>query len=77
MMLKYGADLNAQDNDGYTALMYSVINGITSSVDYLISKGANTSVKNNEGLTAMELAEIKGLKRTKRVVREIRDIVPK
>ena len=41
-----GADINARDNEGRTALFYSFVNHTTSA---LISKGANCHIKDNEG----------------------------
>lgn len=40
-MIEQGADINAQDNNGYTALMYAVERGDTEVADLLLSNGAD------------------------------------
>lgn len=53
-----GADLNAWDVDGYTALMYAAREGNKEIVDVLLSAQANLNVKNDTdtGLTALMYA---------------------
>ena len=46
-------DLNATDSDGWTALMYAVTVGDAVCVAKLIEAGADASIKNNDGDTAM------------------------
>jgi ankyrin repeat protein len=50
-------DLNAQDSDGWTALMYAVTVGGAEAVSKLVAAGVDQSVKNNDGDTAMDLAK--------------------
>ena len=57
-LLKAGADVNAQDGAGYTALMYAV--GSEDRVPYvkaLLAAGANASLKGKSGETALSIAE--------------------
>ena len=53
-----GADLDAQDaRAGNTALHAAVSHDDIVLIHYLLSKNARTDVRNNDGLTALELAE--------------------
>ena len=50
-------DLDAQDADGWTALMYAVTVGSAAAVSALVKAGVKTETKNNDGETAMDLAK--------------------
>jgi tetratricopeptide (TPR) repeat protein len=52
-LLKKGADIEAKDNAGNTALIWAARGGATSSVRRLLDKGANTSARNNLGNTPL------------------------
>lgn len=54
------AALNAQDEKGYTALIFSAYHGHKDAVDFLISKGADACVKDERGNTALLGAIFKG-----------------
>ena len=45
-LLMAGADINAQDKDGKTALMIGIINGHQPLVELLLKRNANLGVKN-------------------------------
>ena len=45
-LLMAGADINAQDRDGKTALMIAIINGHQPLVELLLKRNANMGVKN-------------------------------
>ena len=49
--------VDAQDVDGYTALMWAAEHGDLDIVDLLVKAGANPGLKNNRGKTAEALAE--------------------
>ncbi len=51
-----GANINAQDNKGYTALFHAIEYGRSEIVKSLISKGANIEQKDLEGLTPLAYA---------------------
>ena len=53
--LAAGKDVDAKDPWGQTALFYAA-KGHNELVDYLISKGANVNVLDNQGLTPLNLA---------------------
>ena len=50
-------DLNAQDEDGWTALHFAVMANAASSVKALLAAGAKTDIKNSDGDTAEMLAQ--------------------
>jgi ankyrin repeat protein len=50
-------DLNIQDNDGMTALMYAAQYGNREVVELLLQVGAFSSIKNNQGQTAYDIAD--------------------
>ena len=51
-----GADVNAVDHDGNTALHHSAARGDVDSILYLISKGADVTKVNREGQTVADMA---------------------
>jgi uncharacterized protein len=55
-LVQAGADINAQDNDGKTALMNAANNGSASSVKLLLDMGAHKSIQDNDGKTALDYA---------------------
>lgn len=56
MLLDSGADINAQDNDGKTALMLASEDDKADTVSYLLELGANPHIKDKNGKTALDLA---------------------
>ena len=61
-LLEQGADVNAKDNDGFTALMFAARDGQTDTVPALLAKGADVNAKDNDGRTALMRAKKKGHK---------------
>lgn len=58
-LLAKGADANAKDNDGWTALMMASWKGHSEVVNVLLAKGADVNANNN-GMTALILASENG-----------------
>eukprot|EP00986_Skeletonema_menzelii_P010162 scaffold4846_cov93-Skeletonema_menzelii.AAC.2 len=55
LALRFGADINEQNASGQTALHFCSLYQKTSLLQYLISKGADTSIRNNEGKLYSEI----------------------
>ena len=53
LLLSKGADVNAKDSKGETALMVAAFYGRKETVELLLSKGADVNAKDNEGKTAL------------------------
>jgi uncharacterized protein len=51
-----GADINAQDEDGWTALMWGVLNLKDESAAYLMDHGADVNAKSTTGKTVLMIA---------------------
>jgi hypothetical protein len=51
-----GADVNAIDHEGSTALHHAAARGDTESILYLVSKGADVTKVNREGQTVADMA---------------------
>ncbi|KAK7358706.1 hypothetical protein VNO77_00644 [Canavalia gladiata] len=60
LLLQQGADINACDSRGRTALHYCIIRGKTAAAKVLIMRGANTDVADKEGKTPFKLASQSG-----------------
>ncbi len=52
-LLGEGADANAKDNAGWTALMWAAYFGRTDTVRALLEKGADVNAKGKDGMTAL------------------------
>ena len=56
-MLHEGYAVNAQDDDGNTALMFAAMGGHAAAIAALLAAGAEVEAKDNEGKTALSFAE--------------------
>ena len=59
-LIRAGAQINAADNTGNTALHYALENGALEEARFLIKKGADYNRPNNKGKTPAQLAAEKG-----------------
>ncbi len=59
-LLRHGAEANAQQEGGYTALHEAAFHGEAALARLLLSHGADPQVKTSDGLTALDLAEKHG-----------------
>jgi len=58
--LAKGADVNAKDNQGYTALMWAAYNGHVDVIKELLLNGADAGAKDYKGYTALMWADEQG-----------------
>ncbi len=56
-----GSDVNATEDDGYTALMWSAWSGHAGIVKLLLVAGADVNAKNNNGYTVLNMARQEGV----------------
>jgi len=63
-LLASGAQLDAVDNNGRTALMQAAFKGRLQVVEQLVASGADTSIRDKEGNTAEDNARLKGATNT-------------
>ena len=70
-LVQAGADIEATDRDGFTALMAAAYNGQTEAVSALVQAGANLEATDRGGMTALILPAYKG--HTEAVTQAIRD----
>ena len=55
-------NVNSKDDDGWTALMRASWRGYSEILQYLIEIGADINIKNNDGKTALDLADNEEIK---------------
>ena len=68
--LKRGANINAKDDKGQTALMLASSNGHAKVVGLLLQDGANPNAETSDGKTALIWAEHKGHKQVAKILVE-------
>lgn len=56
VLLRHGAKMNVEDNQGQTALMLAVYNGFTAIIDLFLQKNVDINVKTSTGKTIKEVA---------------------
>jgi ankyrin repeat protein len=56
VLLDKGANVNAQNRSGGTPLMWSAVYGHDDAARLLLSRGADASLKDSDGITAAEWA---------------------
>ncbi|WP_300747704.1 ankyrin repeat domain-containing protein [uncultured Brachyspira sp.] len=71
-LLALGADINIQDDNSWTALIYAAWAGHTETVKELIKAGANLNIKDNEGKTALDYAEGNGYNEIAKLLRSFK-----
>ena len=58
LLLKYGADINIKSSNGRTPLMWAAYRDHIHLVDLLLDSQADTSLTDDDGLNAFEIAVI-------------------
>jgi ankyrin repeat protein len=56
LLLDHGANIDAQDNHGWTALITAMLAENTDAVKLLLENDANTMIRDNENQTALDIA---------------------
>ena len=56
LLIKKGADVNLQNSNGDTALMFSIYANSSKTTTLLLKNGADPFIKNNDGLSAFDIA---------------------
>jgi ankyrin repeat protein len=70
LLLAHGADINVQDEDGWTPLYLASTRGTLEAVRLLLKHGADVEVKNNNGKTALQEAAARGHDDVVKLLRE-------
>jgi ankyrin repeat protein len=60
LLLQRGANVNAKDKTGMTALMVAASHNNAPMVGFLLESGADASAKNDQGQTASDIAKLNG-----------------
>jgi len=60
LLMEHGAQINARDNDGWTALMWASWSGLTKTTEKLLDSGADISFEDKQGNNAMTIAAQRG-----------------
>ena len=61
ILIERGSNLNAQHGNGGTALMFVAMFGRNEIVNLLLEQGADSSIKDMRGLSALDLAAQQGI----------------
>jgi ankyrin repeat protein len=69
-VLAFGANVDAKDENGVTALMWAAGNGNTELMKLLLDKGANINAKDKDGHTALDRAKANGQTKAAKLLRE-------
>ncbi len=70
VLLKMGADINLQDKNGETPLMYAVREKNVSAVKLCLQNGSKIDIQNNNGETACDIARYMDCSQTVKILSE-------
>jgi quinoprotein dehydrogenase-associated probable ABC transporter substrate-binding protein len=68
-IMEKGANVNAQSKSGVTALMIAAARNVAPMIGLLVQSGAKTDLKNAQGKTAAEVAELNGSQAAAKAIR--------
>ena len=68
-LMQKGANVNAQSKSGVTALMIAAARNVAPMIGLLVQSGAKTDLKNAQGKTAAEVAELNGSEAAAKAIR--------
>lgn len=60
LLIEHGAQVNARDPHGKTALMFAAMFNRIEIIELLLAHGADSSLKTSDGMTAFGLAQAMG-----------------
>lgn len=69
LAIKFSANINDVDNKGNTALMYAVKTSNVFAVKVILKLKANKTLKNKQGLTALDIAKTLKTKEAKEIIK--------
>lgn len=69
LLIKYGVDINLQDDNGDTALIQACYSD-SSIIELLLNRGADKTIKNKKGLTAFDVAKKHGVEKYEKLLEE-------
>lgn len=75
MLIKRGADVNAQSTKGMTALMIAAARNNTPAVGLLLNSGADPDIKNKAGETALQIANMNDAESAAQAIRVLSEVV--
>jgi ankyrin repeat protein len=70
MLIDHGANVNARKYDYWTPIHVSAYNGLLGIVELLLERGADTSIKDDDGRTAYQLALRQGHRKVADLLRD-------
>lgn len=76
LLLERGADIDARDKYGVTALMLASANGYTATTEFLLGKGARINLTADNGMTALMAAERGGRSDIVVLLKEAKEVHP-
>ena len=71
-LVRFGANVNSAEKDKWTPLMFCAFRGDIQDVIFLMNNGADQTMRNNQGRTALEMATAEGHTAVAEILRSYR-----